>query len=294
MTASAEELRALADLHTALGQPGSGRLRYASAMYFHRRGGLSDEALEVYRVCSARDGDDPVALLNESGLSDSIPPAPRPDRETSVRALLDEIDRYLADLTGPGIAETRAGLAEWRHAPIRPEPMSGIGPLHTHLTSSLASLSDTHSALAAAIGAAAPQLSWRVYESYSDEEIGAAFRTGHTYASLIGEGAIFAPDFDLGLFLIAPGLLYRDHAHPAPELYVPLTGPHGWRFAPGAPLVIKSAHEAVWNDPEVPHLTKVGPLPFLCIYCWTKDVNEPARIVPAQDWDALERVQIEG
>ncbi len=37
----------------------------------------------------------------------------------------------------------------------------------------------------------------------------------------------------MGLFVIAPHVLYRDHAHAAPELYLPLTGPHGWRFAPG-------------------------------------------------------------
>jgi hypothetical protein len=113
--------------------------------------------------------------------------------------------------------------------------------------------------------------------------------------SLIGEGAaIPAEDFDLGLFLIAPHVLYRDHAHPAPELYAPLTGPHGWRFGPGTPLTVKAAHEPVWNLPDAPHLTKVGPVPFLCVFGWTKDTHLPARVIPATDWPELEAMRIEG
>lgn len=293
MTKKPGELRALADLHAALGQPGSGRLRYAAAMYFHRKGLLSDEALEVYRICSPRDGEDPMQLLAENGLASDVPGPLRPDREAGVRRLLEEIDRYLSGFAGPGIAETRSGLAAYRGDALRPEPRAENATVRTHLPMVLAAISEDQPAFAAAIEAVEPHLFWRTYDSYPPEEIGAGFRSGHAYTSLIGEGAIPAPDFDLGLFLIAPGLLYRDHAHPAPELYAPLTGPHGWRFAPEGQITVKPAHEPVWNEPGQPHLTKIGPLPFLAIYCWTKDVNEPARIVPAADWDMLERMAIE-
>ena len=66
----------------------------------------------------------------------------------------------------------------------------------------------------------------------------------------------------------------------APELYAPLTGPHGWRFAPGRPLIVKPAGEPVWNPPLQPHLTKVGPHPFLCLFAWTRDVSLPATRYP--------------
>ena len=82
-------------------------------------------------------------------------------------------------------------------------------------------------------------------------------------------------------------------AHKAPELYAPLTGPHGWRFGPGLPLDIKAAHVPVWNAPQRPHLTKVGPVPFLCIFCWTRDVNDTAVVLPADDWAVLEALRIE-
>ena len=65
-------------------------------------------------------------------------------------------------------------------------------------------------------------------------------------------------------------------------------GPHGWRFGADRPLVMKPAHMPVWNPPEQPHLTRVGPLPFLAIYVWTRDVTLPARILPSTDWDRLE------
>ena len=125
---------------------------------------------------------------------------------------------------------------------------------------------------------------------YPPEAIGAGFRTGHAYASLVGPGGPFtAGDFDLGLFLIAPQVFYRDHRHAAPELYAPLTGPHGWRFAPGDPLDWQPAHTPVWNPPQRPHATKVGAVPFLCLYAWTSDVAEPAVIVEADDWPRLDR-----
>ena len=288
----AEDLRARADIGAALGQPGSGRLRYAAAMHFHRRGLISDEVLEVYRICSPQDWEDPAGLLAARGLALDLPPSGSPD--LAIRHLVEETDRYLATLSGPGVAEVRALLSRWREGAIT--PFAAPNPVvDAHLGPALAALEPIHPALAAAIRAAAPHLPWVTYDAYPPEQIGESFRTGHAFASLVGEGAaIPAEEFDLGLFLVAPHVLYRDHAHPAPELYAPLTGPHGWRFGPGAPLVLKGPHEPVWNLPEAPHLTKVGPLPFLCIFGWTKDTGHPAHVVPAADWAELEAMRIEG
>jgi hypothetical protein len=97
----------------------------------------------------------------------------------------------------------------------------------------------------------------------------------------------------MGLFVIAPQVLYRDHRHRASELYAPLTGPHGWRFGVQRPLRTLPAHRPVWNEPFAPHLTKVGPTPFLCLYAWTRDVNAGAEILPATDWSALETLRLE-
>ncbi len=41
----------------------SGRARYAAAMFFYQRGLLDAETLEVYRICSRLDAEDPAMVL---------------------------------------------------------------------------------------------------------------------------------------------------------------------------------------------------------------------------------------
>lgn len=66
--AANEDTRQLALLTAPTGVAGSGRVRYAAAMYFYQRRLLSAEALEVYRTCSPIDGEDPRATLRRLGL----------------------------------------------------------------------------------------------------------------------------------------------------------------------------------------------------------------------------------
>lgn len=281
----------LALIATPLGLPGSGRVRYGAAMALFREGRIGEVELEVYRIASADDSEDPAILMAERGLC--LPLAGPATPEARIARLAAEAELYLATLPGPGPAEVRLGLARRAEPPIL--PAARRHPIvDAHLGTALGALARDRPALAGAIAEAAPHLAWIPYDAYPRAAIGEAFADGHAFASLMGEGAPYAADdFDLGLFLIAPHVLYRDHRHKAPELYAPLTGPHGWRFGPDRPLVAKAAHEPVWNDPERPHLTKVGPLPFLALFAWTRDVGEPARIVPATDWAGLEALRLE-
>lgn len=275
-------------LDIPLGGPGSGRDRYAVAMGLYAQGQMSAAALECYRVAAAHDRIDPARLLAERGLT-----APLVTPSAAMSALVDAVADYIATLPGPGIATVCQGIAAFRHGPVSVVQSPAHPVCAAHLPAALAALGQTHPGLAVAISAAAPHLHWQTYGSYEPAQIGPAFASGHAYASIIGQdAAIPANDFDLGLFLIAPHVLYRDHRHAAPELYAPLTGPHGWRFAPDTPLDIKPAHEPVWNPAHQPHLTKVGPTPFLCIFAWTGDVDQPATVLPASDWTALEALRL--
>lgn len=278
-------------IRTPLGEPGSGRVRYGAAMALYRAGALSEAALEVYRICSPLDHEDPGPLLHELGL---VPPGPEvPEPEAAFRQLIAELAGYLTALPGDGAAEVRAGLGLWGRGRLTLRSEAPNTVVATHLPPALAALGETHPALAAAIAAATPHLGWITYDDYDPDQIGRAFVENHAFVSLIGlDAPVTAPDFDFGLFLIAPQVLYRDHRHAAPELYVPLTGPHGWRFGPDRPLRLKPAHEPVWNDPMIPHLTKVGPQPLLCIYGWTREANSPAEVVPAADWAELEALRL--
>jgi hypothetical protein len=278
-------------LSTTLGEPGSGRVRYGAAMALYRDGTLSAEQLEVYRVASAHDGSDPLLLLRDGGLP--LPALRSPAPVDILCSLIEEADNYLSTLSGPGIAEVRSGIALWRGAGFEPAKAAANAVIDLELPTALSALSETHLALSAAISAASPHLHWITYDLYDRREIGEAFAASHAFCSIMGEaGPLRTRDFDFGLFLIAPHVLYRDRCHAAPELYAPLTGPHGWRFRPDAPLVIKPAHEPVWNEPFRPHLTKVGPVPFLSLYCWTRDNDKRARVLPAEDWDELEALRL--
>jgi hypothetical protein len=280
----------MSNLSLPLGAKGSGRARYAAAMDMYQQGLISPAALEVYRIASARDGQDPAPMLTEFGMKPIMTPAYAADH---IARLIDEADRYIATLPGRGVAEVRAGLNQARAGLVQVTPQTNT-VVDQHLDAALAPLRATHLALAQAIEAAAPHLTWITYDRYPPDEIGADFAQGHAYASLIGEaGNLVARDYDLGIFLIAPHVLYRDHHHAAPELYAPLTGPHGWRFGPHTPLIIKPAHHPVWNDAHRPHMTKVGPTPFLALFGWIRDVTQAAEVIPAPDWPALEALRLD-
>lgn len=284
-------MREAALLATVLGDPGSGRVRYGAAMALYRDGVISAEQLEVYRVASAHDRTDPALLLRDSGLP--LPDSPAPAADDVLWSLVDEADHYLSTLSGPGIGEVRSGMARWRNTGFKAAQTPANAVVAQNLHAGITALSKTHLALSAAIAAAAPQLPWITYDLYDRKEIGETFAASHAFCSILGEaGPLQTADFDFGLFLIAPHVLYRDHCHAAPELYAPLTGPHGWRFRPDGPIVVKPAHEPVWNEPNRPHLTKVGSTPFLSLYCWTRDNDKPARVLAASDWAELEALRL--
>ncbi len=271
-------------------------MRYAKAMALFHEGRLSADQLEAYRSAAASDTAPPALVFSDRGVP--LPDAVVTDPADAIRHLLDEADRYLQTLPGPGVAEVRHGIGIARNGPVTLKPGTLKPRSHpvidTHLATALLALAATRPALADAIATAAPHLHWAAYDGYPRDQIGEAFPNNHAATSILGEDApLFARDFDLGLFLIAPDILYRDHKHAAPELYAPLTGPHGWRFGPEAPLVIKPAHHPVWNPPHRPHLTKVGPVPFLCLFGWTRDVNELAHVIPTTDWPALEAMRLD-
>lgn len=69
MAAEAEDETAeqWALVNTPLGEPWSGRTRYAAAMFFYKRGLLDAPALEVYRICSRLDHQDPLSIIRERG-----------------------------------------------------------------------------------------------------------------------------------------------------------------------------------------------------------------------------------
>lgn len=52
-------------VNTPLGEHWSGRTRYAAAMFFHKRGEMNADTLEVYRICARLDSEDPLAIIRD-------------------------------------------------------------------------------------------------------------------------------------------------------------------------------------------------------------------------------------
>lgn len=206
----------------------------------------------------------------------------------AVAGLVSEARRYIESLASErkGVEAVLARLAEFdlsANAVVLPEPAET--PTCRHLDAALAAAGA--SPLAHAISRTRPFLHWITYDAYGTS-IGPRFPTHHAFSGLIGEYRMIpASDFAFGLFLVAPRTFYRDHRHPAPELYVPLTGPTRWRFERGE-WETRKAGAPVWNEPNAVHATVVEDVPFLCLYAWTRDVALPAEAVETSDWQAIE------
>ena len=123
-------------------------------------------------------------------------------------------------------------------------------------------------AFGAAIARAAPLFRWRQNPNYTAANMGAAFMAGYGYVEFAGpkEALFLAPDIRVGLLLLAPHVHYPLHAHPAEEIYHPLTeglwrhGKDDWRVVP--------AGHAIHHAPMVPHETKATDRTLLALYCW--------------------------
>lgn len=51
------------DIRTPPGEVWSGRRRYAAAMTLYRHGLMDAETLEIYRICSRLDNEDPLSVM---------------------------------------------------------------------------------------------------------------------------------------------------------------------------------------------------------------------------------------
>ncbi len=140
---------------------------------------------------------------------------------------------------------------------------------------------------------ATDELIWRQDEDeyYAPEaDLGDGYRASNLHALLIGpsNAKYHHPDFTLGIFLLGPFTLYRDHFHLAPELYVNLTPRIGWRFQ-GGEWIDYSAGSLIWNDSNVVHATRVYDKPFISIFSWTRNIDSPCKVFKREDWKRLEQ-----
>ncbi len=76
------------------------------------------------------------------------------------------------------------------------------------------------------------------------------FSENYGWCEIIGPQGFFkGDDFILGLLMLGPHRHYKDHYHPAPELYWPLTGPTEWKQGAGG-FETKQAGAVIYHAPN--------------------------------------------
>lgn len=197
----------------------------------------------------------------------------------SARWLVDAIAQGLGARQGDGLAEVLPRLAAQdlsRAAFQTPEP-TGL-PVLGHLPQAIGETMLLDADLAAAIAAVEDELCWRQSASYTDELLGEGFSRNYGWAEIIGPHGFFAgDDFLLGLLMLGPERHYRDHYHPAPELYWPLTSGSQWSKG-GGPFVEQPQGAIIWHPPMALHATKTQDMPLLAVWAWPRDTGTPARL----------------
>lgn len=197
----------------------------------------------------------------------------------SVRQLVATVAAGLAARQGQGLVEVRERLAQQhigRDAFRQPEPR-GL-PVLRYLPQCVGEAMVLDPALAAAIAAVEDALQWQQSASYTDDLLGSGFGDNYGWAEIIGPRGFFpGDDFLLGLLMLGPDRHYRDHYHPAPELYWPLTAASLWSLD-GSPFAEKPQGAVIWHPPMALHATITHATPLLAVWCWTRDTATPAQL----------------
>ena len=197
----------------------------------------------------------------------------------SARWLIGTISEGLISRHCEGVAEVLQRLAEQQlnEAHFR-EPEPRRLPVLRYFAECAAEVMLSDARLSAALASIGEHLQWRQSSAYSDAVLGAGFMDNYGWCQLVGRHGFFpGDDFFLGLLLLGPHQHYRDHYHPAPELYWPLTGRSDWKKGAGG-FETKAAGSVIWHPPLRMHAMKTGAAPLLAVWCWTRDTDTPARL----------------
>lgn len=195
-------------------------------------------------------------------------------RVDPARVLLDAVIAFYdgQDCTGDAamLEEVRSGLAA--ATPLKASP-------HAIPASALLDDALPRSAFGAAIAQAAHLFHWRQNPNYSAARMGAAFMAGYGYVEFAGpkEALFHAPDIRVGLLLLGPNLHYPAHAHPAEEIYHPLTDGGHWRRGQEDWQTV-AAGRAIHHPPMIVHETRASDRTLLALYCWRGNTVTEAQL----------------
>ena len=193
------------------------------------------------------------------------------------RALLDAVIAFYDGQRGTGdpsaatmLNYVRNDLAAATSLPSAPRAIAASALLDDALP---------RTAFGAAIAQAAHLFRWRQNPNYTAANMGAAFMAGYGYVEFAGprEALFQAPHIRVGLLLLGPHLHYPPHAHPAEEIYHPLTADGLWRRGQEDWRTVPAGH-AIHHPPMLEHETKAAESTLLALYCWRGNTVTEAQL----------------
>ena len=218
------------------------------------------------------------------------------DKQRRIKALIHSIITYLrADRTlNHGVDST---LDKLEKIDLSDEQLVDIAPQGTRHDKVLKQAIDEikYSKLqeiACCMALSKDDLEWREDSDQfypADSDVGEGYRQCNLHSVLIGpDGCGYRhPNFSMGIFMLGPRTLYRDHNHPAPELYLNLSEKSGWRLGANEWRDYK-AGSVIWIPSGANHATRVYDQPFISIWCWLEKVNSICKLVHFDDWAEIE------
>jgi len=219
------------------------------------------------------------------------------DKQRRIQALIGSIVTYLqahrAATRGVDLALDK--LAEMDLSDERLIDLPPQGTRHDEvLTNAIAGIvAPELQDIADCLKAAQNDLVWREDNAQfypPGADLGEGYTKCNLHTLLIGPDACghHNPDFRLGIFMLGPRTLYRDHNHDAPELYLNLSEKSGWRFGTHE-WQDYPAGSLIWNAAGDSHATRVYDQPFISVFVWLENVHAPCNVNYFDDWAEVEQ-----
>lgn len=219
------------------------------------------------------------------------------EKQSRINALIQSIIQYLEnhhdDIQGVDLTLDKLATMDLRENQLLDMPPQGTR--HEHILNEAidgikkSSLKE----IVRCLSAAKNDLVWRednakYYREGAD--LGEGYKKCNLHTLLIGPDAcgFHHDDFNLGVFMLGPRTLYRDHNHDAPELYLNLSEKSGWRFGSDDWQDYPSG-SLIWNAAGEPHATKVYDHPFISVFVWLENINSPCSVIHFNDWEEIEK-----
>ena len=159
-------------------------------------------------------------------------------------------------------------------------------PVARHLTALAATCTDDAplSAVLRCFLAIEPKADWQQNSNYTAASIGRSFLDGYGYVEILGPGRVIdCAHVRLGFLLLAPGLTYPEHAHPAEEVYHVVAGTAEWwqddASGDGEPgWQPKPPGAMIHHRRHVRHAMRTSGEPLLALYAWGGDIGPSAAL----------------